>query len=99
MTVRPLAQMSAASVLSGAETFYAQQSGADVKVTASQIFTGANYQGAYTVAALPAAPPTWSTASATNGLKIGETTGNGTGMPVYFQGVWRTFSSDQPVQS
>jgi len=40
------------------------------------------------------------TAFASNGLKIGETTGNGTGVPVYYSGgIWRVFSSDQPVQS
>lgn len=60
---------------------------------------GGNYIGQFTVAALPIAPATWSTASATNGLKVGELTGAGTGCPVYFQSVWRTFSSDQPVQS
>ena len=37
MTVRPLALMTAASALTGAEIFYAQQAGADVKVKASQI--------------------------------------------------------------
>jgi len=61
---------------------------------------GGNYIGAFTVALLPAAPLLWSTATATNGLKIGETTGTGTGVPVYFSGAsqgWRTFSSDQPV--
>lgn len=37
MTIRPLSLMPAAGQLSGAEIFYAQQSGADVKVTASQL--------------------------------------------------------------
>ena len=61
-----------------------------------------NYLGAFTVALLPAAPALWSAATATNGLKLGETTGTGTGVPVYYSGVtqgWRTFSTDQPVQS
>jgi len=57
------------------------------------------YLGQFTVALLPVAPPIWSTATATNGRKIGEGAGLGTGTPVYFQGIWRTFSSDQPVQS
>jgi len=60
---------------------------------------GGNYLGLFAVASLPVAPTAGSTAMATNGLKVGELTGAGTGCPVYFQGVWRVFSSDQPVQS
>jgi hypothetical protein len=63
---------------------------------------GGNYIGAFTVALLPAAPTTWSTATATNGRKIGEGAGLGTGVPVYFSGGgmgWRTMSLDQPVAS
>jgi hypothetical protein len=101
MAVISLASMSTAGPLTGPETFYGQQSGTDVKVTASQIITaavaGGNYLGAFTVALLPAAPSTGSTAFATNGRKIGEGSGSGTGVPVYFHSSWRTFSSDQPV--
>ena len=97
MSIIPLTSMSAATTLTGSELFYAQQGGANVKVTASQIF--GNYLGAYTVALLPAAPATWSTATASDGRKVGEGPGSGTGCPVYFQSVWRVFSSDQPVAS
>ena len=103
MTIKSLSGLVAAGALTGPELFYGQQSGIDVKVTATQLVTAAlnadNYLGAFTVAGLPASPATWSTASATNGRKIGEGSGSGTGVPVYFQGVWRTFSSDQPVVS
>jgi hypothetical protein len=58
-----------------------------------------NYLGPLTVAVLPEAPPTWSTAMATDGRKLGEEAGAGTGCPVYFQGGWRTFSTDSPVRS
>lgn len=62
--------------------------------------SGTNYIGAYTVASLPAAPPNWRTATATDGRKVGEGAGLGTGVPVYFSGAtqgWRVLSSDQPV--
>jgi len=97
MATKPLAGMPSASTLTGAELFYAQQAGRDVKVVASQL--GANFLGSFLIVALPSSPQTGNTAYATNGLKMGETTGSGTGVPVYFQGVWRTFSSDLPVQS
>jgi hypothetical protein len=52
-----------------------------------------------TVADLPAGVEgQWLYAS--NGLKVGEITGSGTGVPVYFSnGLWRVFSTDQQVQS
>jgi hypothetical protein len=62
----------------------------------------------YTVANLPTPPSAveGDLAYATNGLKTGETTGFGTGVPVYFStnnpslpGVWRVFSTDAQVQS
>jgi hypothetical protein len=58
---------------------------------------GGNYLGAFTVALLPASPTTGNTAHASNGRKIGEGAGLGTGVPVYYSGGWKTFSSDQPV--
>jgi len=37
-------------------------------------------------------------AYATNGLKVGETTGSGTGVPVYYSnGHWRVYSTDLAV--
>ena len=96
MTVKPLASMPAATALTGSEIFYAQQAGNDVKVTANQI---SQSLGSFTVAALPVAPATGSTAYASDGLKMGEASGSGSGVPVYFQGVWRVLSSDLQVQS
>lgn len=48
----------------------------------------------YTVAALPATAATGQFAWASNGRKIGEGSGSGTGVPVYFNGAtsqWFTF--------
>jgi len=61
-----------------------------------------NYAGAFMVGALPGGAPTWSTATATNGRKIGEGAGAGTGVPVYLSGGglgWRTLSTDQPISA
>ena len=55
--------------------------------------------GAFTVAALPSSPPVGSWAFATNGCKNGEATGAGTGCPVYFQGVWKTFYDNTQVKA
>lgn len=53
----------------------------------------------FTVAQLPAGYE-GATAYATNGLKVGETTGNGTGVPVYYSNSeWRVYSTDGQVQS
>lgn len=55
--------------------------------------------GQYTVADLPTGT-SGAQAYATNGLKVGESTGNGTGVPVYYSnGAWRVWSTDAPVQS
>lgn len=52
----------------------------------------------YLVSALPVESDA-SVAYATNGRKIGESVGAGTGVPVYLSvGVWRTYN-DQPVQA
>lgn len=53
----------------------------------------------YTVAALPAGAE-GQTAYATNGRKVGEPSGAGTGVPVYFSNTaWRVYSTDAPVAS
>ena len=50
------------------------------------------------VANLPMATYEGSTMFATDGRKVGEGAGSGTGVPVYFsQGVWRVFSTDAAV--
>jgi len=59
---------------------------------------GAAYQS-FTVAGLAGAP-TDEIVMATNGRKIGEGAGLGTGVLVYFSaGAWRTLSTDAPVTS
>jgi hypothetical protein len=59
-----------------------------------------NYVGAYAVASLPVSPAAYSVAFATDGLKLGETTGNGTGIPVYYSnGEWRSYATDATVES
>jgi hypothetical protein len=60
---------------------------------------GAPYEGAFTVAALPAGTE-GQTAYATNGRKIGEGSSAGSGVYVYYSlGFWRVFSTDAPVLS
>jgi hypothetical protein len=58
----------------------------------------------YTVATLPSevteAVPEGGQAYATDGLKVGEVTGSGTGVPVYYSGGnWRVYSTDMPVSN
>ena len=61
--------------------------------------TGVATFPSYPIAALPAGYEGQS-AFATNGRKIGEAAGAGTGVPVYFShGIWRVFSTDAPVTS
>ena len=53
----------------------------------------------YTVATLPSGQE-GGMAYATDGLKVGEVTGSGTGVPVYFSnGNWRVYSTDMPVSN
>jgi hypothetical protein len=68
--------------------------------TSTQIITFP-YAGAFTVVNLPAAPSVPQSAWASNGRKIAESAGNGTGVFVYYTtGLgWLVFSSDQPVQA
>jgi hypothetical protein len=52
-----------------------------------------------TVSELPSGSEGWQ-AYATDGLKVGEISGSGTGVPVYYSnGSWRVYSTDQPVSS
>jgi hypothetical protein len=54
--------------------------------------------GNFTVVNLPPSPSAGQTAYATNGRKIGEGAGGGTGVPVYYSnGAWRVYSTDAPV--
>ncbi len=56
--------------------------------------------GRYTVATLPSSPAEGAQVYASDGLKSGETTGNGTGVPVYYSnGSWRVQGADTPVQA
>jgi hypothetical protein len=56
-----------------------------------------NFVGTFTVAGLPAGTE-GQTAHASNGRKIGEGAGAGTGVPVYFSAAaWRVMSTDAPV--
>jgi|GEM_PF-359046 len=55
--------------------------------------------GAYTVATLPAAALAGANAYATNGRKSGEGAGAGTGVPVYYQGGWKTYYDNTIVQA
>ena len=69
------------------------------------IFARFGLKGSYTVATLPSVsptqpvgPPVGSIAYASNGRKVGEGIGAGTGVPVYYSnGAWRVFSTDAVV--
>lgn len=51
-------------------------------------------------ATAPSGPPVGSIAYASNGRKVGEGAGAGTGVPVYYSnGAWRVFSTDAPVSA
>lgn len=59
--------------------------------------TGLMRLGAWTVALLPAGSE-GDRAYATNGRKVGEGPGSGTGVPVYYSaGAWRVYATDQAV--
>jgi hypothetical protein len=54
--------------------------------------------GSFTVATLPTNPIVSQFAYASNGRKVGEGVGSGTGVPVYYSnGAWRVFSTDAVV--
>ncbi len=64
---------------------------------ASPVFTGTVKLPAYTVATLPVGAEE-QLAYATDGRKVGEGAGVGTGVPVYFSnGQWRVFATDAQV--
>ena len=71
----------------------------------SSLFQRFALKGSYTVATLPGisatqplGPPPGSIAYASNGRKVGEGAGSGTGVPVYYSnGAWRVFSTDAAV--
>jgi hypothetical protein len=61
---------------------------------------GAGNLGSFTVANLPNSPIVSQQAYATNGRKVGEAAGLGSGVPVYFsQGAWRVYSTGAVVAS
>lgn len=62
--------------------------------------SGSNYKGVFTVATLPVSPTDGSSAFASDGRKVAEGAGSGTGVLVYYSdSSWRVFSSDAPVTS
>lgn len=64
----------------------------------SNAFVKPTQLGPYAVASLPAVTGTGWLAYATNGRKVGEGAGSGTGVPVYYSnGAWRVFSTDAAV--
>lgn len=64
------------------------------------VSNSSNFIGYFAVSALPASPTQGAMAYATNGRKVSETTGNGTGVLVYFSaGSWRDMSTDANVSS
>lgn len=70
-----------------------------VNSTGSFVAAGPVSAGKYTVAGLPSGFE-GQMLYATNGLKVGEITGSGTGVPVYFSNAqWRVFSTDAAVAS
>jgi hypothetical protein len=69
-----------------------------------QLKCAVRHNTGFTVAVLPSTAAAGmvegAIAYATNGLKVGEVTGSGTGVPVYFSnGAWRVYSTDQAVAS
>lgn len=79
---------------SGAATFY--YDGIRWNLLSMSPTTGQT--GHFTVANLPAGPPDGALAYATDGRKVGEGAGSGTGVPVYFSNAaWRTYSGDAAV--
>lgn len=65
--------------------------------TLRQLF-GQGDLGVYTVSALPAVALPGQKAYVSNGRKVGESAGAGTGVPVYYSnGVWRVYSTDAEV--
>ena len=60
--------------------------------------SGSNYLGAFAYASLPVAPTAGSSAYCSNGRKVAEGAGSGTGVLCYYSlGAWRVFFDDSPV--
>lgn len=73
-------------------------SGQQIDLILASIDNKIDFSGKYAVAALPVSPTEGTFAFATDGRKVGETAGHGTGVPVYFSnGAWRVFSTDAAV--
>jgi len=69
----------------------------DINENIGEAPSAGNFVGTFTVAGLPVGVE-GKTAHASNGRKIGEGAGAGTGVPVYFSAAaWRVFSTDAPV--
>jgi hypothetical protein len=90
-----------AITLSAGSVSFSDQGGDDAELTEGVfILSCAIATGQFAVASLPASPQEGYIAYATNGRKVGEGAGSGTGVPVYFSnGAWRVFSTDQPVSA
>lgn len=66
----------------------------------STVLLGSPAIAQFTVAGLPGSPVEGQLAYATNGRKVGEGAGAGTGVPVYFSNTkWRVYSTDAQVTS
>lgn len=75
-------------------------SGQEIDLILSSIKNKLDKSGSYTVANLPTGVEEGTIAFATNGRKVGQGAGAGTGVPVYYSaGNWRVFSTDAPVAS
>lgn len=75
-------------------------SGPEIDLILASIKNKLDSSGSYTVANLPVAPTVGSIAYATNGRKVGEGAGSGTGVLVYYSnGAWRAASTDLAVAS
>jgi hypothetical protein len=73
-------------------------SGPEIDLILASIKNKLDKSGSYTVANLPTDASEGTIAFATNGRKVGQGAGAGTGVPVYFSaGAWRVFSTDSPV--
>ncbi len=89
--------MNIETIVNAAETV-ALAAAASAQASANAAAASASGSGVSTTVALLGAGTEGARAFATNGRKIGESVGNGSGVPVYFStGVWRVVSSDQPV--
>lgn len=87
------------AALTGAEFFEIEQSSASFKedLTAVKTWVFDNVPS-FTVSSLPGSATEGSIAYATDGRKVGEGAGTGTGVPVYFSNsLWLVYSGDTQV--